>query len=239
MTLAVLLLVSSDGITSLPQVLASAADTEAVTENTGENEGNAAPVAEIQTQAAVPETQAQTNAPETQSQTSAPETQPQTSAPETQPQTSAPETQSQTNESETQAQTEEIQSESQTESESESESETEVPKAANRALGSSRAAGDTHGFDLTAELSQSTVVAGDAVNYHLQYTVPGGGKYESPTISVTLPKGVSYVARSGGDDILSESKTILQDGSTILVFQLKNDLDTGTGRSIDLSLQVS
>ncbi|MCR1840196.1 SpaA isopeptide-forming pilin-related protein [Murimonas intestini] len=265
MTLAVLLLVSSDGITSLPQVLASAADTEAVTENTGENEGNAAPVAEIQTQAAVPETQAQTNAPETQSQTSAPETQPQTSAPETQPQTNAPETQPQTsapetqpqtsapetqpqtnapetqpqtNESETQAQTEEIQSESQTESESESESETEVPKAANRALGSSRAAGDTHGFDLTAELSQSTVVAGDAVNYHLQYTVPGGGKYESPTISVTLPKGVSYVARSGGDDILSESKTILQDGSTILVFQLKNDLDTGTGRSIDLSLQV-
>ena len=38
MTLAVLLLVSSDGITSLPQVLASAADTEAVTENTGGND---------------------------------------------------------------------------------------------------------------------------------------------------------------------------------------------------------
>ena len=296
MTLAVLLLVSSDGITSLPQVLASAGDTEAVTENTGENEGNAAPVAEIQTQAAVPETQAQTNAPETQAQTSAPETQAQTSAPETQAQTSAPETQAQTSapetqaqtsapetqaqtnapetqaqtnapetqpqtnapetqpqtdaqqtepetqaqtnaadvkEPETDAQTEEMQSESETEKES--ESETEKPKAANRALGSARASGDVV-FEFSSWKTSDRLIAGEKLNYRLNYNVPSGGTYSKPTITVTMPARLTMDSWRG-EDVQEIRETVNGDTRTLQI-TLKQTLGTGTARTIDFQFAV-
>ena len=300
MTLALLLLVSSDGITSLPQVLASAGDTEALTESSGGDNGTAAPAAETQVQepavqprsqeqtnapevqaqpaapepqaqtsapetqpqAAAPETQAQTNAPETQPQTSAPETQAQTNAPEPQPQTNVPETQPQTSTTEAQtgtnapqadpdtekqtnvpdtkesepmtdSQTEEMQSESQTETEKESESE--KPKAANRALGSAKASGDVV-FEFSSWKTTNSLIAGEKLNYRLNYNVPSGGTYSKPTITVTMPARLVMDSWKG-DDVQEIRETVNGDTRTLQI-TLKQTLVTGTARTIDFQFAV-
>lgn len=92
-------------------------------------------------------------------------------------------------------------------------------------------------FEFSAAISQTEVAAGDTVNYTVSYNVPGGGKYTSSTIKVTLPEGISPLAWSG-DDVSSQRTIRNADGTTTWFFQLKQGLVTGTGRTIAMTLKA-
>lgn len=92
-------------------------------------------------------------------------------------------------------------------------------------------------FEFSAAISETEVTAGDTVNYTVSYNVPGGGKYTSSTIKVTLPEGINPVAWSG-DDVSSQRTIRNADGTTTWFFQLKQGLVTGTGRTIAMTLKT-
>lgn len=274
LALAVLLLVSSDSVASLPTVLASG-DPAAQSENAGGTSNNKT---EQQTEGAawteVKETSATESpqqSPSTEQKTT--ESEPASAAGQnTTESETASGSEQKTTESETASGTEQKMTESetvsgteqeitesepvtevqitekQTESEKVTERQSETEKSTEgteketkkvrNTLKSAPRANDTGGFELSAAVSNTTVIAGGTLNYHLEYTVPGGGSFNRPTLSIKLPRGVKQVQRNGGDDIYQEQTLNGSDGSTTIIYLLRNELDTGKSNSIDLSLSV-